>query len=168
MDELARLRRMLEHDEWSREQFLREALALTDEEFTRDLGPGLRTLRERFTHIVDIDALWLGRMSGRNPPGLPDKHRLPNARALAAENARVLASRRKHIAALTAAALSEEKEFKDTRGNPYRLSVGDMLSQVVVHAAHHRGQVSLCLKALGRKVADNDLYLYYGGGNDGA
>lgn len=162
IDPLELLRRLFAHDKWAREQLLALAGTLSDEEFARPLGV-LDSLSSRLAHIADIDALWLRRIYHRESPAkLPSRHRFTNFEELAALLWQVTQEREAAISRLAPKDLDEVLEFRDTLGNPYRETVGDMLMQVVLHSAHHRGQVTLCLKALGKTVPDTDFYLWAG------
>lgn len=154
------IRRLYAHDLWAREQLLAHVEALTPEQFAQKHG-ALDSVRVRFTHIVDIDDLWIGRVfERRSPPELPSNERFDDPRAFVAHAREVAQRRDAKLATLNDADLATVVTFTNTFGVVFTETIGDMLLQVALHAAHHRGQVTLCLKALGLTVDDTDYYKF--------
>ena len=64
-----------------------------------------------------------------------------------------------YLSTLKSEELNRNFDFSDTLGDPYRMKVQSALAQVVLHSAHHRGQVASALRAAGAQPADADFYL---------
>jgi uncharacterized damage-inducible protein DinB len=52
-------------------------------------------------------------------------------------------------------------DYKDSKGNPYRQPLWQLILHVVNHGTHHRGQASGFLRALGHTPPVLDLVAYY-------
>lgn len=61
---------------------------------------------------------------------------------------------------LTGADLERIVEFSFAGGPKHALPVGDMLRHAALHGVHHRGQVALLLRELGKAPGNVDLLLY--------
>jgi uncharacterized damage-inducible protein DinB len=46
--------------------------------------------------------------------------------------------------------------YKNSRGEDWTSSVADILNQLILHAAHHRGQISLEIRRSGKTPAPVD------------
>jgi uncharacterized damage-inducible protein DinB len=64
-----------------------------------------------------------------------------------------------YIAALTSEELNREFDFVNTFGEPYRMKVNAALTHLLLHSAHHRGQVATHLRAAGFEPANADFYI---------
>jgi uncharacterized damage-inducible protein DinB len=162
MEAMEMLKRGFRHDTWAREKLLSLISDLSNEEFTRSHGV-LGSISSRFAHIVDIDVLWMRRVYERESPASPpDKERFLDVREFSSYCRQVTQLRNEALLRLNPNDLLEVIEFCDTRGRRYRETIGDMLFHVVLHAAHHRGQLVLCLKALGYSAGYVDYYVWAG------
>jgi uncharacterized damage-inducible protein DinB len=52
-------------------------------------------------------------------------------------------------------------DYRDTRGEPFRSRMHEMLRHVVNHASYHRGQVTNHLRAVGGVPPSTDLIRWY-------
>src|SRR5712664_3422972 len=58
---------MYEYDRWANDRVLRAAAALSEEQFTRDLGGSFRSLRDVLVHIIGGEWGWLTYWKEPNP-----------------------------------------------------------------------------------------------------
>lgn len=109
-------------------------------------------------HLLAAREIWLLRVKGE-PVGDRKFFRELDHTACLALHARVCADWRAWLKTLTPELLAEQVTFNDSLGNPYTLTRRVMLTHVLLHSAHHRGQVAMAQRQAGHKPTDLDLYL---------
>jgi uncharacterized damage-inducible protein DinB len=106
-------------------------------------------------HIVGAEKLWLARLEARTPPS-PVWPELDLAACQAALDG-LRPGWQALLARLDERELERSIEYVNTRGEPWTSRVRDVLAQVVLHSAHHRGQIAAALRAAGREPPLTDL-----------
>ncbi|MEP6686882.1 MAG: DinB family protein [Gemmatimonadales bacterium] len=130
MSQLVLFRRMFEHAAWANAAAL-DALRA---------GPAPDKARAWLAHIVGAERLWLARLQQEpaEMPVWPDLD-LPacgdELPALAAEWGRYLAT-------LDEDGLEEGVGYRNSKGEFWTSTVGDILTHVLLHAHYHRGQIA--------------------------
>lgn len=99
-------------------------------------------------HLLAAEHVWLARLQGQEPglaiwPALT----LEECRQLAAKNEAGYAV---YIREVDNALLAPPVRYRNSEGREFVTAVADILTQVVVHGAYHRGQIA---KILGRHAA---------------
>lgn len=145
------LPRLFEHLAWADQ----EVLAALD----REPAPPDEALR-LLGHVLAAERVWLGRIRGETeglPPVWPEPPTLVQASAWMAENR---AGYRNLLATLDGRNLGELVRYRTTRGEAFATPLGDVLAQVVLHGAHHRGQIALLVRGAGGIPAGTDYIAY--------
>jgi len=140
-------RTLFEYDDWANGAHL-DAMAA---------GASPQALRA-MAHLLAAREIWLLRVKGEPTTGLKFFRELEHNGCLAL-HAGVCADWREWLKSLTPAALDERVTFNDSLGNPYTLTRRVMLTHVLLHSAHHRGQVAMAQRQAGFEPKDLDLYL---------
>jgi uncharacterized damage-inducible protein DinB len=146
MELRAHLRRLLAWDGWAN----REAIA----SLRAAAAPPARALRF-MSHVAAAERLWLGRLRQDATPVVvwPDQ-------TLGECAVEVEAVARAWPALLDGpppADLERPIAYRNSKGEPWTSTVGDILTHVVTHSAHHRGQVASELRAAGFVPAYTDF-----------
>lgn len=134
MADLASVRRRFRYHRWAM-QTLVEAVRLTP------VPEALRPL----AHTLVADRVWLLRLRGDPTEGLvlwPDLD-ADGCHALARRNADA------YDVFLAEAGLDGAITYRNSTGTTHETAVRDVLDHVLLHAAHHRGQVNAALRAAG-------------------
>ncbi|HUE04651.1 MAG TPA: DinB family protein [Bryobacteraceae bacterium] len=150
------LRSQLAYSAWASGLLVEAAGKLSPAELTRDFGTATKSLLGTLVHVFGADRLWLARMKG----DLSNRFLGPEDYQLAVlQNEWPVLYRQwqEWAAGLTAEACAAELSYRDMRGNPWRKPVGLLVLHVVNHGAHHRGQVSGFLRAMGHVPPELDL-----------
>jgi uncharacterized damage-inducible protein DinB len=108
-------------------------------------------------HIVGAERLWLARIEfGRSPhkwpivwPELTLDECASALDELATQWARLLD-------ATPAAGLTRVQNYLNSKGEPWFSAVGEIITHVTHHSAHHRGQIATLLGAAGHTPAYTD------------
>jgi uncharacterized damage-inducible protein DinB len=113
--------------------------------------------RAIYAHLAAAEHVWLARLEGRAPshPVWPALG-VDEAAALAAESA---AGLRVH-AALDASELTREVSYRNSTGQAFTNTAGDILSQVALHGSYHRGQLALLARQGGGEPAATDYIAF--------
>ena len=140
------LRRLLAWDAWGN----REAIASL-----RAAGPPpLRALRF-MAHVIAAERLWLGRL--RQDPAPVVVWPESTLEQCAAEAEAMAGAWRGFLDGALGADLERPVAYRNSKGEPWTSTVGDILTHVVTHSAYHRGQVASELRAAGFTPAYTDF-----------
>ncbi len=153
-------RLLYEYNAWANRRVLEACGALSDEQFTRDLGSSFRSVRDTLVHIFGAEWIWLERWHGRSPMALPpamEFHTLGSVRVRWAELERDLMD---FVAGVSVAGLDRLIEYRNTRGNQFAYPLRSMLQHLVNHGTYHRGQIATLLRQLGAQPHSTDLLRY--------
>jgi len=158
MDAIEHYRKLFRYDRWANGEVL-QALRGAGEGSSVSSGgvsgEAVRQALKRLGHIVGAEWLWLARLNlpvqamgvwseldlsrcGRQVQTLGD----------AWEG---------YLAGLDAAGLEKTIDYTNSKGEPWRSRVDDVLMHVVMHSAYHRGQIALEMRAAGLNPAYTDF-----------
>jgi uncharacterized damage-inducible protein DinB len=132
------LQRQFEHDFWANREEVRTLAALNDPP-----APALKLL----AHIVAAQWLWLDRLQ-RNPQRIAVWPQL----SLSDYSAQLLQLQQAwctYLAGLSEEDLTKACSYTNSKGEAWESNVIDILAQVILHSAHHRGQIATELRRSG-------------------
>ena len=72
------LKVLFEYNLWADRRTLDACAALTNEQFTRELGSSFTSVRDTLAHLYGAEWLWNERIQGRLPAGLPPASTFPD------------------------------------------------------------------------------------------
>ena len=110
---------------------------------------------KRIAHILSAEKLWLERMlrKGQSMAVWPNST-IEECEVLAGEMG---SAWRNYLLQLPPGGLSEEIEYRNSKGEPWTSRVEDVLTHVLMHSAYHRGQIALEMRAAGMQPAYTDF-----------
>jgi uncharacterized damage-inducible protein DinB len=118
-------------------------------------------------HIVGADWLWLRRLGREGPemavwPALSRKQCVEQLHDLAR-------AWRSCLDALVPADLARGVAYRNSKGEAWTSTVGDILTHVVLHSSYHRGQIATLLRDVGVSPPYTDYieFIRRGHGQDG-
>jgi uncharacterized damage-inducible protein DinB len=132
------LRHQFKYDSWANREELR---ALSSHP-----APPEQAIR-LLTHIIAAQWLWFDRLA-TNPPrtAVWPETTLDGCSAQLDELEKAWPS---YLASLSEADLSKPCTYTNSKGEAWTSSVLEILNQLILHAAHHRGQISLLIRDTG-------------------
>lgn len=142
--ELTRFRRELEYDGWANAAVLASLAEPAP-------GPALRWL----AHILASEWLWLSRLRDE-PARLPVWPDL-SLEQCAAELTALQGEWMRYVTTLSEEDLTDGVAYRNSRGEFWTSTVGDILTHVITHAAYHRGQIASAVRAAGGTPAYTDF-----------
>jgi len=154
------VRLLYDYYTWANNRTLDACAALTQEQFTYDLGSSFRSVRDTLVHLFSSGWFWHERWQGRAPQR-PDFSKRFNDLAAVREWANGI-DRDLHqfVGHMRAADLERSLEYRTTEGDPAARQFWQMLLHVVNHGSYHRGQITTMLRQLGAKTVSFDLIFY--------
>ena len=152
---------LYDYNAWANRRILDACGALTEEQFTRDLGSSFRSVRDTVVHILGGEWIWLERWHGRSHSALPPSSDFPTLASVRARWAEIERGLKDFAAGVSAADLDRVIEYRNTRGNRFAYPLRSMLQHVVNHGTYHRGQVTTLLRQLGARPRPTDLLRFY-------
>ena len=138
-------RRQFSYDEWAN----REVLSAI-----RAGGPAQPRSLQLLAHIIAAECLWLDRIQ-QKPQSLPvwPEFDLERCERQAADQARRW---REYLNQMDESELSRVVSYKNSKGEPWSSTVGDILTHVATHSAYHRGQIASHMREHGQTPVYTD------------
>jgi uncharacterized damage-inducible protein DinB len=132
------LQRLVDHMKWADLQVLAKLRSAPEDE----------AALKWYAHVLAAERLWYLRLHGQDwtTQRVWPSMSLDECAALAEQNAGQYAQ---YVARLIEADLSREVRYTNSAGDTFSNTIGDILSQVALHGAHHRGQIASSLRAHG-------------------
>jgi uncharacterized damage-inducible protein DinB len=138
------LKRLLAYDDWANRETLAslEAIAVPPPKSVKLLG-----------HIVGAEKLWYVRLMRDEPGPVWPELSLAECRDAVHELSRLWAA---YHQALTPTGLGQTVAYVNSKGEPWTSRVEDILTHVVFHSSHHRGQIASDIRAAGHEPPYTD------------
>ena len=146
---------------------------LTQAQLKQDCGAFFGSVFATLNHVLVGDLLWLTRFrnhpSGFNCLKMTDKFpEFTSLNQIAYSEFDELCNARKKLdkiicswiqSDISETDFSENIEYVDTKGNPYRRNFGELLAHFFNHQTHHRGQVTTLLAQFGHDNGVTDFLI---------
>jgi uncharacterized damage-inducible protein DinB len=160
---------LYEYDRWANHRVIEAASALTEEQFTRDLGGSFSSVRDTVVHILAAEWIWLSfwtvpelnvtvenelraRRGAIFQPSL-----FPDCAAVQSKWAEVEAMQTAFVDSLTDNLLSKQIPFRSRH-----VGLVHLMQHMANHSTYHRGQVSLMMRQLHAQPVSTDFALFLG------
>jgi len=152
---------LYEFNSWANQRTLDSCAALTQEQFTRDLGSSFKSVRDTLVHIFSAQWIWLERWHGRVPAAFPNAADFPDFASVKRRWREVESDLSKFIAPLQPEQLDRVLHYKLMSGAAMEGPLWPMLQHLVNHGTYHRGQIATMLRQLGAKPNSTDMIAFY-------
>src|ERR1700722_6358400 len=107
---------LFRYNQWADRRTLDACSALTNEQFTRDLGSSFGSVRDTLAHLYGAGWIWNERFQGRLASGLPPASECPDLAAVRAKLEEMDRYYVQYVAGLTPQDLERVVRFKTTAG----------------------------------------------------
>jgi uncharacterized damage-inducible protein DinB len=155
------LRVLFQYNQWANGKLLDACSALTNEQFTRDLGSSFRSVRDTLVHLYGAEWVWNERIEGRSPSSLHSGSAFPDLSSVRAKLEEMDSYYLEYVTRLTPQDLERVIRYKSFAGDEFSNPIWQTLHQLTNHGSYHRGQVVTLLRQLGAKAATTDLIAFY-------
>lgn len=145
--------RLLAYHGWAYRQLLASLASLDETRYRADRGLYFGSIHGTLNHLAVVDRIWFSRVLHLPRPFEKlDAEAAPDRAALAAVLAEGIGLWRAWLAA--------PLEYQNMRGDAFRRPHGEILTHLVNHGTHHRGQVTAAMTAMGLESPALD-FIYY-------
>jgi uncharacterized damage-inducible protein DinB len=158
---------LYEYDRWANNRVFEAVSTLSAEEFTRDLGGSLRSVRDTLVHLIGGEWGWLTYWKEPSPSSIFVKDLWTRHDTLFTENAFP------DVAAVQlkwAEVERDQVEFVNRVTNeslarmlPLRaiqISLAHLMQHLANHSTYHRGQVALMMRQLAAEPLATDFHVF--------
>jgi uncharacterized damage-inducible protein DinB len=158
---------LYEYDRWANNRVLQAASTLSAEEFTRDLGGSLRSVRDTLVHIVGSERSWLRCWKEPSPSstfidGVWTRHdalfspnAFPDFAAVQLKWGEVEREQVEFVNRVTDESLSRMLPVRTTQ-----ISLAHLMQHLANHSTYHRGQVALMMRQVAAKPLATDFAMF--------
>jgi uncharacterized damage-inducible protein DinB len=141
---------LFDHALWADERARREIA---------DMAPGSTERAQAtriYAHLAGANHTWLSRLEGREPVhGVWPDLSLDDASALTRECISAM-----RALAADPSTLERQVEYRNTKGETFRNTLGEVLIHVAMHMQYHRGQLALLARQGGGTPIATDYIVY--------
>jgi len=155
------LRFMFQYNQWADRRLLDACAALSNEQFTRNLGSSFSSVRDTVVHLYGAEYVWNERIQGRSPAALVSGAGFPDLASIRAKLEEMDAYYIDFVSKMTQQDLDRVIRYKGFTGDEFSNPLWQSLHQLTNHASYHRGQVVTLVRQLGVKAISTDLIMYY-------
>jgi uncharacterized damage-inducible protein DinB len=155
------LRLLFQYNQWADRRMVEACSALTNEQFTRDLGSSFRSVRDTLVHLYGAEWVWNERIEGRSPTSLVAGTGFPDLASVRTKLEEMDSFYIDYVSRLTPQDLERVIHYKSFAGDEFSNPLWQTLHQLTNHASYHRGQIITLLRQLGAKPVTTDLIAYY-------
>jgi uncharacterized damage-inducible protein DinB len=143
------------YNSYANNLLLQTAAALDETAFTAQASPSHGSVQALLTHMLTTEFFFLARSEGKpvNPKGAPDK--TLGLQEITIAFSQLAEERHKYINWVTEEKLAEIIEIP-IGGQAFKLARWQLLTQSLLHSAHHRGELSIVMTGLGHPLPTLD------------
>ncbi len=152
---------LFKYNAWADRRVLEAASALTQEQFTKQMGSSFSSVRDTLVHIYGVEWLWLERFQGRSPSAIPDDPAFADIANLKASWGAFEPKLLNFVRGLTKEGLDAVMEYKTMKYGVYSNPLWQSMLHLVNHGTYHRGQITTMLRQLGAQPILTDLMHFY-------
>ncbi len=145
----AQLQRLFTYNQWAWRQVFPSLAQLPDPAYKAARPFFWQSLHGLMVHAVAAEFIWLSRLHGESPTSLLQPDEFPNFAAIQSRWEVVNANWQTYLAGLADADVTGVVDYRNTRGDAFRLPLRDIVQHVANHATEHRSQMTPILFNLG-------------------
>jgi uncharacterized damage-inducible protein DinB len=161
MGSLSLIREMYEHGEWASNQVLAAAGKLPEEKLREKPLGAYMSVIAGLSHVGAAQLVWLSRWrTGETDQSVRVFGELESLASVRELFDRAHSEMRDYLGGLSEEQVEETLEYTDSRGNRGEWSRRRMLMHLANHGTYHRGEIGMCLTALGESPGELDLLSY--------
>ena len=155
------LEALVDYSHWANRKLFDVLSQLTDEQFTQSVAGSYGSVRNTLVHLLSAEWGWVDRCGGTPRGPALDANDYPTVESVRQRWQHVETLTRAFIAGLRDEDLDRPIAWAMGGGPQHVTRLGELMQHAVIHSVHHRGQVSLLLRALGVAPGNFDALFYF-------
>ncbi|MBT8765355.1 DinB family protein [Metapseudomonas boanensis] len=155
------LEQLLAYHGWAFQRLLESLQQVDDTAYHAPCGLFFSSLHGTLNHLAVVDRIWLARVRQEPAPfdrldaeAVADRQLLPTYLAEGVSAWQVVLTRHDDDS------LTQPLVYRNMRGEPQQRSLAEIITHVVNHGTHHRGQASAALSMMGLETPAMD-FIYF-------
>lgn len=145
---------------WANDRMFAALGRLDAPSLIQDMGLFFHNIHHTVDHILLVNRLWLARLRGESSKVDFSKIAYPDWNPLIESTQAHMREWQLWLEGCDDAFFERELAYVTSKGEHEQMWVRDVLTHMMTHQAHHRGQISAVITRLGYPVLEMD-YLYY-------
>lgn len=119
----------------------------------------LEKAQQIHSHILAAKEVWIRRLNNQDLKGIEiwPEFNLGEAQKQIDNN---IASYQKYLKNITNQDLSSNLHYTNSKGTKFETPIRDILSHVLIHGGHHRGQIAMYVREVGAEPLNTDYITY--------
>ena len=158
---LETIRLLYDYTRWADVKMLDAVSKLPPDQFTKDMGSSLKSVRDTVVHLASAQWIWLSRWKGESPKAMWAAAEYPTLASVRERWDPLAGELATFVAEQTTDSVAKPVNYKNLKGEPMSFPLGQLMLHAVNHSTYHRGQVTTLLRQLGAQPVSTDLVLYY-------
>ena len=155
------IHQLFDYSYWANKRYLAVAEGLTEEQLFRQHGHSWGDVYGILLHMMSSETVWLKRWNGISPKGHLSREEFPTLAALKANWQKLEIDMRDFVKAQTEENLLALKTYTNFSGMTYRVPLWQMLTHVVNHETHHRGELSAMFALMNVPHPEEEVIQYF-------
>lgn len=160
---LETIRLLYDYTRWADHRMFEAVSKLSPEQWTKDLGSSLKSVRDTVVHVVSAQWIWISRWKGEVPKGMWAAAEFPTPAPLRDKWEPLAAELAAFVAVQTEDSVAKPLTYKNLKGEQFTYPLGWLMLHTTNHSTYHRGQVTTLIRQLGAQPLSSDLVVYYAG-----
>ncbi len=150
------VRTLLGYNDAANQMVFDAAIPLSDEALDREFPMGRGSLRRTLLHIWAGESAWLSRWKGVVETPWPNENDPIPVSEVQSWIGDARSERDEFIGGLTEADLQVAQKYRDSKGELFEATLGEMLLQGFIHSTHHRAQAVNMLRNVDAGLVELD------------
>ena len=136
------------YDRWANLRLLHSAAGMDHQTFNRALPSSFPSVQQTFVHLLWAESLWLARWQGRPYVASLNSEEYPTTESLRIPFEDVHTKQLQFLSGLPPSAATQVVSYVNFSGKKWEYALRDLVQHLVVHSAHHRGQITTLFRHL--------------------
>jgi len=155
------LEALFDYGYWANAKLFDVMSQLTPEQFTETVAGSYGSVRNTIVHMLSAEWGWLDRGGGAKRGPALNAADFPTLASVRDKWFEVEGHLREFLRNLRDEELGRVVEFALGNGPKQSMPLAALMQHAAVHGVHHRGQIALLLRMLGKVPGNVDILIYY-------